>query len=335
MVSWLITGGCGFIGQNLIAQIQKAYPKSSIRVFDNLSIGSIGDLPHSSSDPLVVENVISSPRGVELYLGDIRDLESCQVAAIGCNRVVHLAGHTGVGPSVSKPMHDFEQNALGTHNMLEAARKNDVEKFVFASSGAAVGNVSIPPIHEELACHPMSPYGASKLAGEGYCQAYWHSYGLNTSILRFGNVYGPGSQRKESVIAKFTKRALAGEVCEIYGDGTQTRDFIYVADLCDAIIASSEYRVGGEVFQIASGKEVSLNELVTALSEAFESVTGRTMEFKQAAERLGDVYRNYSDTEKANQRLKWTPKTSLLTGLAQTIEYLTGMEDQLRQSTPR
>ena len=133
-----------------------------------------------------------------------------------------------------------------------------MKRFVFASSGAPVGEVKLP-IHEELAPHPVSPYGASKLAGEGYCSAYYRTYGLETVALRFGNVYGPGSTHKGSVVAKFIRQALAGETLEIYGDGTQTRDFIYVDDLIKAIWQASRVpNIGGEESQIATNRETTL-----------------------------------------------------------------------------
>ena len=140
-------------------------------------------------------------------------------ATEGADVVIHLAANTGVGPSVENPRMDCETNVTGTLNALEAARAAGAGRFVFASSGAPLG-VQTPPLHEEMAPHPASPYGASKLAGEGYCSAWFHSFGVETVVLRFGNVYGEGSTRKASVVAKFIKRALAGEVLEIYGDGS-------------------------------------------------------------------------------------------------------------------
>jgi len=284
-------------------------------------VGSVDDI-RQVTDFETVGAVSSGPEGVEHFHGDILSPDVCIEAVQGCDRVVHLAAHTGVGPSVEDPRMDMEQNILGTFNMLEAARTQAVDKFVFASSGAVVGNVEEPPIHEELVCHPTSPYGASKLTGEAYCNVFWHSYGVNTACLRFGNVYGPGSHGKQSVIAKFIKRACQGLTCEVYGDGGQTRDFIYVDDLCDAIVASCGLEQGGEVFQIASGSELSLTELTAALGATFESVTGKQMHFENTAERKGDVRRNFSNTGKAERVLGWTPQTQLTEGLEKTVRYL-------------
>ena len=139
-----------------------------------------------------------------------------------------------MGPSVENPRLDMECNVIGTLNMLEGARMHKVKRFIFASSGAPIGECE-PPIHEEMAPHPVSPYGASKLAGEGYCSAYFRTFDVETIALRFGNVYGPGSGHKNSVVAKFIRQAMQGETLEIYGDGKQTRDFIYIDDLIQAI----------------------------------------------------------------------------------------------------
>ena len=144
--------------------------------------------------------------------------------------------------------------------------------------GAPVGEAN-PPIHEELAPHPVSPYGASKLAGEGYCSAYYRTFGLETVVLRFGNVYGPGATHKDSVVAKFIRQALAGETLEIYGDGTQTRDFIYVEDLVKAIWqAATVSGVGGEIFQIATNRETTLHELTELLVESW-AMPGQTFRY--------------------------------------------------------
>ena len=140
-------------------------------------------------------------------------------------------------------------NIVGTFNFLQAARHNNVSRFIFASSGAPAGEV-VPPIHEELPPHPVSPYGASKLAGEGYCSAFNKTYGVETVMLRFGNVYGPGSLHKGSVVAKFIRNAIDGEPLVVYGDGSQTRDFIYIEDLIRAVLLASEVpNVGGKFFK--------------------------------------------------------------------------------------
>lgn len=323
--SWLISGGCGFIGTSLISHILKFQPDAHIRVLDNLTVGTRDDLAGVCEFTEISSIKANSAAGIFLVIGDIRDAEICATVSKGVECIVHLAANTGVGPSVEDPRGDMEANVIGTFNMLEGARINKVEHFVFASSGAPAGIVE-PPIHEELAPHPVSPYGASKLAGEGYCSVYYHTFGVKTVCLRFGNVYGPGSKHKSSVVAKFIKQGLNGEACEIYGDGTQTRDFIYIDDLIDAVIKASGFQGGGEVFQIAAGTELTLNELVAELKLIFKEMTGRELIVTNGEKRLGDVMRNYADTSKAQKKLRWQVDTLLADGLQRTIGDLTACE---------
>jgi UDP-glucose 4-epimerase len=256
---------------------------------------------------------------VFLVVGDVRDPNVLLTCSQGIDCIVHLAANTGVGPSVEDPRLDMECNVIGTFNVLEAARRNYVKKFIFASSGAPLGEVK-PPIHEELAPHPVSPYGASKLAGEGYCSAFFRTYGVPTVCLRFGNVYGPRSSRKVSVVAKFIKLAIAGEACVIFGDGMQTRDFIYVEDLIDALSLAILKPVGGEVFQIATGVERTVTEVAAMIGELLGKY-GRQMVISHQPERIGDVLRNYSDTTKAQQMLGWHPQVEIYSGLSKTIDW--------------
>ena len=177
--NWLITGGCGFIGISLISKILNSHPDSNIRILDNLSVGQEKDL--ASVTPYVKKEIhsLARPDKVELVVGDIKDPEVCNLAGQHIDCMVHLAANTGVGPSVEDPRSDMECNIVGTFNLLESARENGILKFIFASSGAPIGEVE-PPIHEDLAARPVSPYGAGKLAGEGYCAAYYRSFGLDT-----------------------------------------------------------------------------------------------------------------------------------------------------------
>ena len=233
---WLISGGCGFIGSRLVRSLL-GEGGHDIRIVDDLSVGSVEALPRATNVTRIAPADVSRPPdGLELVVADIVDMEAMKTACTGVDTIVHLAANTGVGPSVEDPVTDCRTNVLGTLALLEGARAARSGRFVFASSGAPIGEVE-PPIHEELAPHPVSPYGASKLAGEGYCSAYARCFGIDTVALRFGNVYGPGSGHKSSVVAKFISRALAGETLEIYGDGLQTRDFIYLDDLIEAVRA--------------------------------------------------------------------------------------------------
>jgi UDP-glucose 4-epimerase len=317
-IRWLITGGCGFIGTSLIASLLKEYPETTIRILDNFSVGTKEDLFEVNSS---IENKMDvKPERIELVEGDIRDFDTCHKCCDGIDVIVHLAANTGVAPSVENPRYDMEANVTGTFNMLEAARQNYVKKFIFASSGATIGEAE-PPIHEEKVQKPVSPYGASKLAGEAYCSAYFRTFGIRTVSLRFGNVYGPLSKHKNSVVAKFLKQAFAGDTLEIYGDGTQTRDFIYIDDLIQAIVLSVRSDVGGEVFQIATYKETTVNEIANKIKFLMENEIGAKVNVFYGEIRLGDVKRNYSDISKAKRILGFSPEFSLDKGLKNTFEY--------------
>ena len=198
---------------------------------------------------------------------------------------------------------------------------NNVHKFIFASSGAPVGEV-IPPIHEEVVPHPISPYGASKLAGEAYCSVYANSYGIETSALRFGNVYGPGSLHKTSVVAKFINNILQNKPLEIYGDGSQTRDFIFIDDLIKAVLACVHTPdIGGEVFQIATSTESTVSEVVDTLSDLLNEKWLDAPVVKYSEPRNGDVKRNFSDTSKAKNILSWQSEYDLKQGMSLTLDW--------------
>ena len=317
---YLITGGCGFIGTSMIAKMLQVNPASKIRVIDNLITGAIEDLAEVTSfHKGEIDNLNLRVGSVELLKGDIRDAALISLCASGVDCIVHLAANTGVGPSVDDPRLDMESNVIGTFNVLEAARLNGVKKFIFASSGAPAGEVE-PPIHEELPPHPVSPYGASKLAGEGYCSAYYRTFGVDTVCLRFGNVYGPRSKKKSSVVAKFIRHALLGESCVIYGDGKQTRDFLYIDDLVRAVMLSIEKPVGGETFQIATGMERTVGEVANIIAGALAR-RGVNMKIEHDSPRLGDVMRNYSDTRKAARMLGWKTEVEVSDGIERTLDW--------------
>lgn len=326
-MKWLITGGCGFIGTSLLRSLLKD-GDHMVRIVDNLSVGTRGDLGQvaefATLDPGdgSGDGQFGQWQGVQLIVADILDQELALRAGEGAEVIVHLAANTGVGPSVEDPRFDCVTNVIGTLNYLEAARLNRVKRFVFASSGAPVGECE-PPIHEEMAPHPVSPYGASKLAGEGYCSAYFRTFGVETVALRFSNVYGPGSGHKNSVVAKFIKQALHGETLEIYGDGTQTRDFLYIDDLVQAILlAVSKEGIGGEVFQIATATEKTVSEITDILIDVLkERESDKEIEILLSERRLGDVYRNFSDTTKARKVLGWQQGMDLRQGIQKTVNW--------------
>jgi len=257
----------------------------------------------------------------QMVNADICSAADAMIACKDMDVIVHLAACTGIAPSLENPRFDCETNVFGTLNYLEAARMNGVSHFIFASSGATVGEVN-PPITETLPARPVSPYGASKLAGEGYCSAYFRSFGIKTVALRFGNVYGPGSTHKASVVAKFIKRAISGKPIHIYGDGSQTRDFIYISDLVDAILRATEAEeVGGEIFQIATSNETSVGTITMALQDILSRKGIANVEVHNEAVRMGDVKRNYADVSKAKSLLGWEAETTLEVGLIATVDF--------------
>ena len=316
----MITGGCGFIGTAIIRRLRAHNPATRIIVLDNFATGSANDLASVAPFEWVTKGESpSNSSHVALAEGDVRDYSKVALFAEGCDAIVHLAANTGVGPSVDNPRLDMEVNVGGTFNVLEAARANRIPKVIFASSGAPLGEVE-PPIHEELAPHPVSPYGASKLAGEAYCSAYNKTFGINTVALRFGNVYGPGSGKKTSVVAKFIRQALEGKPCVIFGDGNQTRDFIYIDDLTNAIFLSLQRQIGGETFQIATGREHSIAEVSAELQRCLATMSV-DLEVVYDSPRLGDVSRSFSDVSKAKSTLGWEAETNLEIGLEKTVRW--------------
>lgn len=326
MTRWLVTGGCGFVGLNLIHGLLGA-GGHRIRVLDNLEVGRAERL--AALAPVLERDRAECDHdgvdgAIELVVGDVLDPGAVRASARGRDVIVHLAANTGVAPSVADPLRDCTINVVGTLNSLEAARHEGVGRFVFASSSAPFGDVE-PPIHEGRAPKPASPYGASKLAGEGYCSAYWSSFGVETVALRFGNVYGPGSDHKSSVVATFIRRALAGQPLEIHGDGGQTRDFVFVDDLVEAILLATRVPgIGGEVFQIASAREVTVTEIAELLARLLAEAGLGPTAIQHGPARTGDARRSYADTSKAEQLLGWRAAVPLEDGLRQVLRWFLG-----------
>jgi len=319
----VVTGGCGFIGRKTIECLLALNENTKVRILDNETTCSRHDLNKICDVNLVEEFSANWDDRVSLLVEDVRNFDAVKSSLQGADAVIHLAANTGVALSVENPHTDCVVNVLGTLNVLEACRQLQIKRLVFASSGAPLGQQTLP-LHEELAPHPASPYGASKLAGEGYCSAYFHSFGVEACILRFSNVYGPGSGHKSSVVAKFLQQAVAGEDWKIYGDGSQTRDFIYIDDLVSAIIkALLSNNVGGETFQIATWHETTISELVEGLIIVLEEAGIAIPKIEFSKPRIGDVARNFSTTAKAKKILNWEAGINLHEGLKRTLtDYL-------------
>jgi UDP-glucose 4-epimerase len=300
----LVTGGAGFIGSTLTRLLEeRGY---AVRVFDDLS---------SAGRDLL------DGTGAEIVQGDVRDLDALTAAARGCDAMFHLAAGAGVIESVNDPLANFDVNARGTVTALWAAKQAGVPRVVFSSSNAPLG-AGAYPASEEKPTAPLSPYGASKAVGEAYCSAFHGAYGLDAVAVRFSNAYGPRSAHKGNVIPLFIRRILAGEELTVYGDGTQTRDFVFVTDLANGLLRAAETPgAGGEVFQLASGVETSLNELLAQLAE----VSGITPNVRREPERPGEIQRNYSLVDKARERLGYEPKVDLRDGIRATWDFFTAL----------
>lgn len=323
---WLITGGGGFIGSALVQSIC-AVKGTRVRVVDNFSVSSIDDFRERFSvNGLRVCQAdrmfrSQSTERIDLVLGDIRDQNLAELAAVDCDVIVHLAANTGVQPSIKDPRNDCMTNVLGTLNYLEAAKIHGIKRFVFASSSALLGDAE-PPFHENLLPQPVSPYGSSKLSGEGYCSAYCRTFGIETTMLRFSNVYGPGSTYKQSVVAKFIRSALRNGSIEVFGDGRQTRDFIYIDDLVRAIyVAGTLPGLRGEVFQIGSSRESTVLEVAETLCAVLRRRGFGDLEVLHGDPLAGDVRRSCLDTTKARRMLGWRPEIELEEGLSRTLDW--------------
>jgi UDP-glucose 4-epimerase len=267
------------------------------------------------------------PRGVRFTCGDFTDKATMKECLQGVDTIIHLAALTGVIDSVEDPRSSFEVNVAGSFQMLELARNANVSRIINASTGGALLGEIAPPISEELAACPLSPYGASKLAVEGYCSAFAGAYGVPCVTLRFSNIYGPRSSHKNSVIAAFIKRIIREEMLVVYGDGTQQRDYLYIGDLAYGIEAALERNLAG-VYQLGCGQPTSVRTLI----ETLKKVSGRDFPVRYEARRSGEVHSTWCNTAKAARDFGYSAPTDLQAGLRATWNwYLENRESWLRQ----
>jgi UDP-glucose 4-epimerase len=294
----LVAGGCGFIGANLVRILLLA--GHEVRVLDDESVG---------------KRTALAGLGIDFVRGSITDRKAVLRALEGMDAVVHLAADSQVMDSIDNPMKNFDSNVVGSFTLLNAMRQAGVKRIVAASTGGAILGEAPCPVHEEIMPHPLSPYGASKMAMEGYLSAFGGAYGFKCASLRFSNVYGPGSFHKGSVVAQFFRQIINGEDLTLYGNGDQVRDYVYVIDLVQGIAAALEAEVTG-IFQLGTGIPTTLNQLVDEMRQ----VVGPSYPFKvrYADARDGEIVNTYCDIGKAQNAFGYTTPTGLTQGLAET-----------------
>ena len=299
-VRTLVTGGCGFVGANLVPILLER--GVDVRILDNFSL----------TGPSRVRDT-----GVEVLEGDVRDRDAVAKAVKDVEAVIHLAAFGNVVESIAHPDENFQVNARGTFVVLEQAARVGARRFVFASTGGALIGDAALPVDESSVPRPISPYGASKLCGEAYCHAFRGSYGLQTVALRFANAYGPWSQHKKGAVTAFVMRALRGEPLVIYGDGTATRDFLYIEDLCAGIAAALTHEAPDDVLHLASERETTLGEL----ADLIVAIAGVDVPIECMPWRRGEVERNFAEARRASEVLGFRATVSLEDGLARTVDW--------------
>lgn len=303
----LVTGGAGFIGSHLVDELLGRGYK--VVVLDDFWSGRLDNLTqHLKNDDF------------KLVEGDVRGRSVVGEAMDGVDAVVHLAALVDVEESVNNPFETHDVNVNGTLNVLKEAVRKGVKRFVYASSTAVYGEGNPLPLREDHPLKPISPYAASKVSAECYCRAFHSCYSLDTIILRYFNVYGPGQNRSSysGVITRFLQNALNDEPLVIYGDGKQTRDFVYVNDVVEATVLALENDYSkGEILNVCTGNPVTINELAHVVKE----VTKKDLKVTYDKPRKGDIKNNYGDPSKAEEILGFKAKISLKNGLKQYKQF--------------
>ena len=298
----LVTGGAGFIGSHLVDRLVSQGFR--VVVIDNLSTGKLKNLnPAATFDHIDITN----KSVVEVFQREQPDL------------VFHLAAQASVSASTKDPIQDSDINVMGTLRLLEAARRCGIEKFIYSSTGGALyGEPQYTPCDENHPIVPLSPYALSKYVGELYLQLYHRLYLLNYTTLRYGNVYGPRQEPhgEAGVVAIFTQAMLEGKQPQIFGDGNQERDFVYIDDVVEANLAAIE-RGDADAFNIGTGEKTSVNRIF----ESIQSIIKYRWGPEHGPARPGEVYQISLDGSKAARELGWTPQATLEEGLGQTVEY--------------
>jgi len=308
---YLVTGGAGFIGSHLVEALVKR--GEGVRVLDNFLTGKR-------------ENIAAFLEDIDLIEGDIRDLETCKHAVEGVDFVLHQAALPSVPRSVEDPILTNEINIRGTLNLLLASRDAGVKKFVFASSSSVYGDDTVLPKKEGMEGTPLSPYAVTKLVGEKYCQVFSRVFDLPTVSLRYFNIFGPRQDplsQYAAVVPLFITKMIKGESPIINGDGEQSRDFTYVANVVEAnMLAIKASEISGDVINLACGEKTTVNQLF----ESIRQILHKDVSPIHEDPRPGDIRHSFADVTKAKKLLKYEPKISLGEGLEETILWYQGKE---------
>jgi len=306
---YLVTGGAGFIGSHIVEELVRR--NHSVVVLDDLSTGR-------------EQNLASVDSRIDFRIGSVTEPESVQSASQGVDYVIHLAARTSVPDSVENPAATHLVNIDGTLNVLLSARDCGVKRFVFAASSAVYGEPSFLPLAESLAPDPISPYGLSKFVGELYGQLFTRTYGLESASVRFFNVFGPRQDPRSpysGVLSRFMLAMQRGEPLIIYGDGEQSRDFIYVDDIVDITLKLCEVKeAAGLVFNGGTGQRISLNQV----SEFLAQITGRAVRREHLEPRKGDIRDSQADISLSRRVLGFEPRYSFPEGLKRTWDWYRG-----------
>lgn len=307
----LVTGGAGFIGSHIVQKLLSE--DHNVTVLDNLTTGKMSNLDN-----------LDDKEHLRFIRGDITDMQTVKEALKGIDAVFHEAAFVSVNLSVENPLLANEVNVNGTLNMLKAASDAGVKRFVFASSAAVYGEELAPKKDEGMVCEPSNPYGITKLAGESYVRAFWKVYKLPTVALRYFNVYGPRQSfdlncAYGGAVTIFINRVMRGLPPVIYGDGEQTRDFVYVEDIVEAnMLALNCDAATGQAFNIGSGSRVSVNDVAAALKQALGKTT---LENIYEPPRVGDVKHGFADITKAQTMLNFKPKFTFQEGIQSLVDW--------------
>jgi UDP-glucose 4-epimerase len=309
MTTVLVTGGCGFIGSYLVRALLARGDR--VRVLDSLVSGDRSNLG-------------GDLQAVELFAGDLNDVDLVTQAVKGVDLVFHQAALASVPRSIEDPLATHAACATGTLHLLHAAQQAGVKRVVYAASSSAYGNQPTPLKSEQDLPSPLSPYAAAKLAAEHYCHAFFHSYGLETVCLRYFNVFGPRQDPNgpyAAVVPLFARKLLAGEAPTIYGDGLQTRDFTYIDNVVQAnLLAASVPAAAGLTFNAGSGQATSLLDMLARLQQ----ILGTNLPPTFAPARIGDVRDSLADISRAREVLGYQPSVDLSEGLRRTVAAMTG-----------